>query len=185
MERIPALRLVPGLNIWRPAIARETAVAWLSAVEGNTPACLGFPPVPAREVKGRGKMVEGNRPGAIIFCMAVRAKPDIILLATGSEVHLVMDAAGLLEESGKKCQVVSMPCTEIFDAQDQAWRDKVLPARLSFAAWRSRRPRGDCWGRYVGLDGDIIAMDNYGFPRQRKELFVKFGFTAKNVAQEP
>ncbi len=93
-----------------------------------------------------------------------------------------MDAARLLEESGKKCQVVSMPCTEIFDAQDQAWRDKVLPpdcrCRLAVEA-----ARGDCWGRYVGLDGDIIAMDNYGFSAPGKELFVKFGFTAKNVAQ--
>ncbi len=181
VEQIPALRLVPGLNIWRPCDSQETAVAWLSAVEGNTPACLVLSRQCLPEIERPGKMVEEIARGGYIL-HGCSGKPDIILLATGSEVHLVMDAARLLEESGKKCQVVSMPCTEIFDAQDQAWRDKVLPpdcrCRLAVEA-----ARGDCWGRYVGLDGDIIAMDNYGFSAPGKELFVKFGFTAKNVAQ--
>jgi transketolase len=107
--------------------------------------------------------------------------PEIVLIATGSEVGLAVDAARLLTERGRKVRVVSMPCTSAFDAQDAAYRASVLPAGARRVAIEAGSK--ETWWRYVGLDGAVVGMDTFGASAPAKKLFEHFGFTAANVAK--
>ena len=180
IEQLAGLRSVPRLTVIRPADATETAEAWKAALLSDGPVALvltrqGLPVLdrakyPSASLLSRGAytLVEGG------------AVPDVILMATGSEVHLALASAASLEEKGICARVVSMPSWELFEAQEQSYRDSVLPpevrTRLSIEA---ASPAG--WHRWVGLDGDVIGIERFGASAPYKTIFEKFGFTVENV----
>ncbi|SHH78998.1 transketolase [Ferrimonas marina] len=180
VEQVASLRQTPNMNTWRPCDAVESAVAWRSAVERTDgPSSLifsrqGLAPM-ARDEATLANVAKGG-----YVLKACDGKPELILIATGSEVELVMAAAEQLSAQGKQVQVVSIPCTEVFDAQDAAYKESVLPSdvtnRIAVEALIA-----DYWYKYVGLDGRIIGMHSFGESAPAGELFKLFGFTVDNV----
>jgi transketolase len=180
VEHAASLRLMPNMEVWRPCDTVETAVAWRAALErGDGPTALVLTrqglPHQQRDEAGieaiaRGGYVLGDCEG----------EPDLILLATGSEVHVAMAAAGSLAADGLAVRVVSMPCCEVFDRQDADYREAVLPAgvtrRIAIEAGATAG-----WWRYVGSGGAVIGLDRFGESAPAGELFEKFGFSAENV----
>jgi transketolase len=173
---------MPHLAVIRPADANETAVAWKVAINsGGRPYALIFSrqnlPVLDRE---RYPSAEGLEKGGYVLSDS-RGKPDIILISSGSEVHLTLAAAEVLKIDGIKTRVVNMACFELFEDQPEAYRKKVLPpdveARLAVEAGASLG-----WYKYVGLKGDVIGIDRFGASAPAKVLFEKFGFTIDNIA---
>jgi transketolase len=178
VEQIASLRVVPGLLTLRPADARETVGAWQVIVEYRDG------PVALFLTRQKLPILAETDPSAVArgaYVVADAPEPDLILLATGSEVSLVLEARALLAEEGIGARVVSMPSWELFEAQPQAYRDEVLPpgitARLAVEAGV---PLG--WDRYVGPRGDVISQDRFGASAPYQVLAEKFGFTAENVA---
>jgi len=181
IEHLAALRAIPHLTVIRPCDANETAIAWRVAVESNGPVALVFTrqnmPVLDRGLYGPA---EGLRRGAYILSDAGNARPDLILIATGSEVQLAVDTQKKLQEQGIAARVVSMPSWELFEAQPQEYRDQVLPpsigARLAIEAGV---PQG--WHKYVGDNGGIMALDRFGASAPCPVVFEKLGFTVNHV----
>lgn len=178
VEQLTALRSTPNLHTWRPCDAVESAVAWKAAIARNDgPSALVFSRqgLPHQE-RSAQQLADAER-GAYVL-RDCEGQPDAILIATGSEVALAMDAAAALGEH--KVRVVSMPCAELFDAQDAAYRESVLPsdclARVAVEA-----AHRDYWYKYVGLDGRIVAMNSFGESAPAPALFETFGFTVDNV----
>ena len=180
VEQVPSLRLIPGLRVWRPCDAVETTIAWKCAVESkNAPTCLILSrqnlPLQKRSME-QGKAVE--RGGYVLY--EPGGTPQGIIIATGSEVHIAVEAAQALEKRGRRIRVVSMPCAEVFAQQDKAWQESVLPssvrARVAVEAAAS-----DWWAKYVGLDGAVIGMNSFGESAPGGQLFTHFGFTAEHV----
>lgn len=179
VEQISTLRLIPNMSTWRPCDAVETAVAWKCAIEKKSgPSCLIF------SRQGLPHQVRSDDQLSLIAHGGYILKdcdgtPDAIIIATGSEVGLAVDAAGELEGEGKKIRVVSMPCTEAFDDQDQEYKDSVLPpgvtARVAVEAGVT-----DFWYKYVGT-GRVIGIDRFGESAPASELFPHFGFTVDKV----
>ncbi|HID47063.1 MAG TPA: transketolase [Chromatiaceae bacterium] len=179
IEQISTLRLIPNMSTWRPCDAVETAVAWKCAIEKKSgPSCLIFSrqglPHQARSDEQLSLIAHGG-----YVLQDCDGTPDAIIIATGSEVALAMDAAKALSGEGKKIRVVSMPCTEVFDEQDQEYKDSVLPpsvtARVAVEAGVT-----DFWYKYVGT-GRVIGIDRFGESAPAGELFPHFGFTVDNV----
>jgi transketolase len=180
VEQISNLRHTPNMSLWRPCDAVESAVAWKSALERTDgPSALIFSrqnlPHQARSAEQLANIAKG---GYILRDCA--AQPDAILIATGSEVGLVMDAAEILSKEGKQVRVVSMPSTDRFEAQDAAYRESVLPAQVS-ARVAVEAAQADYWYKYVGLNGAIVGMRSFGESAPAGELFKYFGFTVENV----
>lgn len=178
VEQLTALRATPGLHTWRPCDATESAVAWKAAVARNDgPAALVFSRQGLPHQARTEDQVTAIERGAYVL-KDCEGTPDAIILATGSEVALAMDAADAV--TGKAIRVVSMPCAEVFDAQDAAYRESVLPsdclARVAVEA-----AHRDYWYKYVGLDGRIVAMTSFGESAPAAQLFEEFGFTVDNV----
>ncbi|HID49482.1 MAG TPA: transketolase [Chromatiales bacterium] len=180
VEQISTLRLLPNMTTWRPCDAVETAVAWKAAIEKQDgPSCLIFSRQGlAHQPRSDEQLSEIAHGGYIL--KDCDGTPDAIIIATGSEVDLAMKAA---EELGdKKIRVVSMPCTEVFDMQDDAYKEKVLPAavtkRVAVEAGVT-----DFWHKYVGLDGKVIGVDRFGESAPAGDLFKHFGFTVENVVK--
>ncbi|WP_304407689.1 transketolase [uncultured Desulfovibrio sp.] len=181
VEQIPTLRMIPNLHVWRPCDDVETAVAWRSALENAaTPTCLAL---------SRQKLPQLSRDDAQVAAIArggyvlreCAGDPELILMATGSETALAVEAAVALGARGRRVRVVSLPCAEIFDAQDEAWRESVLPSAVRRRlAVEAAAP--SWWRKYVGLDGEIIGMEGFGVSAPGAVLFERFGFTAENVA---
>ncbi len=177
VEHVACLRLIPNVDVWRPADASETAVAWLAAIErcdGPTVLALSRQNLPAVTA---GVAPTSIRRGA--YVLAHCAAPRIVLIATGSEVALALDACRALAEDGVAVRVVSMPCAEVFDRQDTAWKESVLPhavPRVAIEAGVS-----SFWRKYVGLDGAVIGIDRFGESAPADQLFDFFGFTVANV----
>ncbi len=180
VEQLAGLRAIPNLTVLRPADANETAAAWKIAVEGKGPVVLALtrqslPILPA----GQGGLREGVCRGAYVLSDA-EGLPDLLLIATGSEVHLALGAQKRLLEAGVKARVVSMPSWELFLAQSQEYRDMVLPgavrARVAVEAGCSLG-----WRRWVGDSGDVIAVDEFGRSAPGKMVMESFGFTVDNV----
>jgi transketolase len=179
VEHVASLRLIPGMRVWRPCDTVETALAWADAIERRAlPTALvltrqALPPMPrsAQQVAaiGRGGYVLKDSQGA----------PDCVLIATGSEIALAMDAAAALEAKGRRPRVVSMPCVDLFDAQTREYRDGVLPPGVPRVAIEAGTTQG--WWRYVGTDGAVIGMDSFGASAPAKQLFEHFGFSRDNV----
>ena len=180
VEQVASLRTTPNLHTWRPCDTVESAVAWKAAIERRDgPAALVFSrqglPHQDRDAQ---QIADISRGGYIL--RNCTGQPDAILIATGSEVHLAMEAAERLQSAGKQVRVVSMPCTELFDAQDADYRESVLPsdvlARVAVEALHA-----DYWYKYVGLDGRIVGMTSFGESAPAGDLFREFGFTVDNV----
>lgn len=180
IEQLTSLRTTPNLDTWRPADTVESAVAWKHALERKDgPSALIFSrqnlPFHVRDNETEAAIARG---GYILKNCA--GEPELILIATGSEVSLAVDAAGKLTEQGRKVRVVSMPCTSVFDAQEAAYKQLVLPVEVG-ARVAIEAAHGDYWYKYVGLDGRIIGMTSYGESAPAEQLFEEFGFTVDNI----
>ena len=179
IEQLTGLRATPHMRVYRPADGRETAAAWIAALNGKDPACLFLSRQTLPMLEGTGK---NAFKGGYILCDSDKKVPDVILIATGSEVNLAVSAKALLKEEGIDARVVSMPCTEDFDAQPEKYKESVLPSAVrARVAIEAGSPL--CWYKYVGLDGKILGMDSFGASAPAGQLFKKFGFTPENVAE--
>ncbi len=180
VEQMASLRLTPNMETWRPCDQVETAISWRAAIERQDgPSALIFSrQALVQQARSSAQLADARRGGYVLLDCA--GTPDLILLATGSEVGLAVDAAKVLQGDGVAVRVVSMPCTERFDAQDAAYREAVLPkavrARLAIEAGMA-----GFWQRYTGLDGEVIGMTGFGESAPAGELFKLFGFTVDNV----
>jgi transketolase len=182
VEHLPSLRIIPNMTVWRPCDSTETAIAWADSIERrNGPSMLALtrqalPPQPRTE-----QQIANIRRGGYVLKDS-EGTPEVILIATGSEVAVAVEAAGLLQQNGKRVRVVSMPSTNVFDAQDESYREQVLPrgveVRVAIEAAAT-----DTWYRYVGMRGAIIGMTTFGASGVAKDLFKHFGFTADNVVR--
>ncbi len=180
IEQIANLRTTPNMNTWRPCDATETAVAWKSAVERRDgPTSLVFSRQGLPPQSRNAEQVADIAKGAYILKDSV-GEPDLILISTGSEVGLAMASAEALAEQGKNIRVVSMPSTSVFDQQDAAYKQSVLPievgARIAIEA-----AHVDFWYKYVGFDGRIVGMSTFGESAPGAVLLEHFGFTVDNV----
>ncbi len=185
VEHLAALRAIPGLSVIRPADATETAEAWRVALKGKdgpTAIILTRQGLPVIDRKACAP-AEGLGRGGYVLKDPEEGTPHIILMATGSEVSLVLSAADVLAEKGVKARVVSLPSWELFEAQDEVYRQSVLPdsikARLAVEAGVSQG-----WDRYVGAGGGVIAIDRFGASAPGKEVLTQFGFTVENVVSK-
>ena len=184
VETLSALRAIPNLSVIRPADANETAQAWAAALEykaapkGLALSRQGLPVLEGTKEKAH----DGVRRGAYVLVEESKETPDVILLATGSEVQLAVAAAKELEAVGTATRVVSAPCLEWFDEQDDAYRESVLPsevqARVSIEAGIAMP-----WHKYTGSFGRTISIEHYGASAPAGELFEKFGFTTAAVVE--
>ncbi len=177
VEHTASLRYIPGNDVWRPCDAVESAVAWRAAIERREgPACLVFSRqnLP-HQARSEAQVAAIARGGYVLKESA--GAPEVILIATGSEVGLAMEAAARL---GDGVRVVSMPSTDVFDRQDAAYRESVLPSscrrRVAIEAGTA-----DFWRKYVGLDGAVVGMDSFGASAPAEALFPEFGFTVDAV----
>ncbi|HHG3101129.1 TPA: transketolase [Vibrio parahaemolyticus] len=180
VEQIASLRLTPNMNTWRPCDQVESAVAWKLAIERkDAPTALIFSRQNLAQQPRSAEQVADIAKGGYILKDS-DGKPELILIATGSEVELAVKAAEQLTAEGKKVRVVSMPSTDSFDKQDAAYREAVLPsdvtARIAIEAGIA-----DFWYKYVGFDGRIIGMTTFGESAPADQLFEMFGFTVENV----
>ncbi|MDH3548511.1 MAG: transketolase [Gammaproteobacteria bacterium] len=180
VEHTASLRLMPNMSVWRPCDAVETAVAWKHAIENETgPTSLvltrqGL----SHQERTTDQIADIARGGYIL--KDCDGAPDTLLIATGSEVELAMGAADALAADGIKACVVSMPCTDVFDAQDADYRESVLPAAVT-ARVAIEAGVTEGWWRYVGTHGRVIGLDRFGESAPANELFEHFGFTTDNV----
>jgi transketolase len=179
IEQLAALRSIPNMTTIRPADSNETATAWYAAInnkKGPTALVLTRQTLPLYKDSGK-KALKG---GYILKDSKNKELPQVILMASGSEVELIFKAAEKLAEQGIDARVVSMPSFELFDAQSDTYKDSVLPKTVrARVAVEAASPFG--WDKYVGLDGDIIAMDTFGASGKAETLFEEFGFTIENV----
>jgi transketolase len=178
IEQIPTLRMIPNMDLWRPCDGVETAVAWKAAVEKKDgPSSLifsrqGLP----HQVRSDEQIANIAKGGYVIS--DCDGTPDVIVIATGSEVGIAVQGAA---DSAKKVRVVSMPNTKVFDAQDEAYKESVLPSSVT-ARVAVEAAVSDGWYKYVGLNGKVIGVNRFGESAPAGELFKEFGFTAENVA---
>jgi transketolase len=179
-----SLREMPNLVVIRPADATETAAAWQAALErsdGPTALALSRQNLPVLDRAVLPAADQAARGGYVLW--ENDSDPQVIIIATGSEVHIALDAAQALQEEGINARLVSMPSWELFDAQPKEYRDSVLPpnqrARLSVEAGATIG-----WARYVGLDGASIGMSTFGASAPGGVALENFGFTAARVAEE-
>ena len=178
IEHLAALRATPDVLVFRPADAKETAMSYIMAFEADKPSVLALT---RQNLPQYAETGEGAYKGGYILKDAANGKPDVILMASGSEVEQLYQAADLLAADGITSRVVSMPCLDLFDDQDAAYKESVLPrsvrARVAVEAASAYS-----WDRYVGLDGETVCLDHYGASAPANILFREFGFTAENVA---
>lgn len=177
IEHYDNYRSMPDIKVYRPADGRETTASWISALNGNVPSCLFLSRQTLPMIEGTGK---DALKGGYIVKDSEKPTPDVILIATGSELQLAVSAYETLKTQGVSARVVSMPCMEDFDAQPEKYKESVLPknvkARIAIEAGAK-----NCWYKYVGLDGKIIGMAEFGASAPAKVLFNHYGFTADNV----
>ncbi|RLA04549.1 MAG: transketolase [Gammaproteobacteria bacterium] len=180
IEQIPTLRMIPGMSVWRPCDTVESAVAWQAAIEKQDgPSCLIFSRQGLPHQQRSAEQIANIRKGGYIL-KDCDGTPDVIIIATGSEVALAMGAAEKL--AGKKVRVVSMPSTNVFDAQDESYRETVLPGNVTARVAVEAAVTGG-WYKYVGLNGAVVGIDRFGESAPAGELFELFGFTVDNVVK--
>ena len=180
VEQIPTLRMIPNMAVWRPCDAVESAVCWQQAIERKDgPSCLIFSRQNLdHQVRTDAQIADIAKGGYVL--QDCDGTPDIIIIATGSEVSLATGAAAALAD--KKIRVVSMPSTTVFDAQDDAYRESVLPAAVKARVAVEAAVTGG-WYKYAGLDGAVVGIDRFGESAPAGELFKEFGFTVENVVK--
>jgi transketolase len=181
VEHLASLRYIPNNQVWRPCDAVESAVSWKAAIErANAPSCLVFSRQNLAHQHRTDEQVAQIARGGYVLADPGSAKFDAILIATGSEVELAMQAMRVLADRGIAARVVSMPCTNVFDAQSPEYRESVLPSwcrkRVAIEAGVT-----DFWRKYVGLDGAVVGIDTFGASAPAEALFKHFGFTVDHV----
>lgn len=181
IEQLAMLRAMPNINVFRPDDATETAAAWYSAITSkNTPTVLALSRQNLPQIEGSSKE---SLKGGYIIAESIKAKPDAIIIASGSEVSLAVDAKKELMEKGFDIRVVSMPCMDIFEQQSDEYKEKILPQtvekRLVVEAGSSI-----CWGKYLGFKGKSVTIDTFGASAPANVLFKKYGFTVENVVNK-
>jgi len=183
VEHLASLRIMPKMELWRPCDDTETAIAWARAIERRDgPTCMAL----SRQnlphfARSEAQLAAVRRGGYVL--LDSQGAPDAILIATGSEVALAAAAAKKLAEKGVKARVVSMPCTSLFDAQEAAYRESVLPAKVrARVAVEAGVTAG--WKAYVGDAGRVVGLDRYGESAPAKDVFEFFGFTVDNVVKQ-
>ncbi|PRY72943.1 transketolase [Halomonas ventosae] len=183
IEQLTTLRSTPNLATWRPCDAVETAAAWNAAIRrrsGPTALVFSRQGLP-HQARSKQQLADIQRGGYVL--KDCEGTPELILIATGSEVGLAMDAATRLEEQGRAVRVVSMPSTDTFDRQDAEYRERVLPAAVT-ARLAVEAGHRDFWYKYVGLNGAIVGMTTFGESAPAGDLFKHFGFTVEHVVAE-
>lgn len=181
IEQLASLRSIPNFHVFRPADSKEVAAAWYSAItreDGPTALVLTRQDLPLYEESSKEALK-----GAYILKDSEKEVPDLILMATGSEVELIYEASRVLKEKGVDVRVVSMPSLEVFEEQSKEYKERVLPMacrkRIAVEALTSFG-----WHKYVGLDGEVISLDHFGESGPANLLFKKFGFTVENVVEK-
>jgi len=180
VEHVASLRLIPNMSVWRPCDAVESLVSWKVAAQvTDRPSSLIFSRQNLPHQNRNAEQLANIEKGGYIL-QDCEAEPQLILIATGSEVGLAMQAAAVLSDAGKSVRVVSMPCADLFDSQDDAYKESVLPKavtkRIAIEAGIE-----DYWYKYVGLEGRVIGMRSFGESAPAELLFEHFGFTLENV----
>lgn len=179
IEHISSLRLIPNLNVWRPCDAVETTIAWEKSIESQKTSCITLSRQPLSYQNRTKEQISNIRYGGYILYEPTKS-PELILIATGSEVELAITSAIQLEKEGYAIRVVSMPCTSIFDSQPKEYKELVLPStirkRIAIEAATT-----DYWWKYIGFDGDVIGIDTFGESAPAQTLFSHFGFTKEHV----
>jgi transketolase len=182
VEQLASLRSTPNLDTWRPADAVESAVAWKYAIERKDgPSALIFSRQNLPHQQRDARQLADVARGAYVL-KDCAGEPELILIATGSEVGLAVQACDKLSEQGRKVRVVSMPSTNVFDQQDAGYKQEVLPLQVS-ARIAIEAAHADFWYKYVGLEGRIIGMTSFGESAPAPALFEEFGFTVENVLE--
>ncbi|MBW7982945.1 transketolase [Enterobacillus tribolii] len=180
VEQMASLRVTPNMNTWRPCDQVESAVAWKFAIERKDgPSALIFSRQNLAQMDRDAQQLANIARGGYVL-KDCAGQPELILVATGSEVELAVNAADQLSAEGRKVRVVSMPSTEVFDKQDAAYREAVLPSAVS-ARVAVEAGIADFWYKYVGLNGAVVGMTTFGESAPADKLFKEFGFTVENV----
>jgi transketolase len=179
VEQTATLRMIPNMQVWRPADAVESAVCWKAAIERKDgPSTLVFSRQNLPHLPRTAAQIKAIEKGG--YVLSGEGTPDAIIIATGSEVELAVKAAESLKAKGKNIRVVSMPSTNVFDAQDAAYKESVLPAavtkRVAVEAGVT-----DGWWKYVGSNGKVVGLDRFGESAPAGQLFKEFGFTPEKV----
>lgn len=178
VEHIPSLRIIPNLDVWRPADATETAIAWTAAIDRKDgPSLLALSRQNLPSVTAKVSDDDIRKGGYVLS--DCEGKPQLVLIATGSEIKLALDAQAALASEGITSRVVSMPCTNAFDRQSKEYRTDVLGSHVPRVAIEAAHP--DFWHKYVGLHGAVIGIDRFGESAPAGQLFEMFGFTVANV----
>ena len=177
IEHLSGLRAMPNMKVYRPADGRETTASWIGALTGKEPSCIVVSRQTLPMLDGTG---EKAFKGGYVLADSTKKTPDVILIATGSEVTLAVNAKAELAKDGIDARVVSMPCVEEFEKQSEKYKESVLPkavrARVAVEAGATM-----CWYKYVGMDGKVVGIDEFGASAPAKKLFEKYGFTVENV----
>jgi transketolase len=182
VEHLPSLRIIPNMIVWRPCDSTETAVAWAEAIQhrsGPTTLALTRQALP-QQARDEQQIANIRRGGYVL--KDCEGTPEAILIATGSEVAVAVEAAAQLQQNGRRVRVVSMPSTNVFEAQDESYREQVLPRAVEVRV-AIEAAATETWYRYVGPRGAIIGMTTFGASGVAKDLFKHFGFTADNVVR--
>ncbi len=179
VEHLTALRAIPHMTLWRPCDGTETAAAWIAAIEAQAPAVLVFTRQPLNpQPRTSQQQADISRGGYVLI--DPQGSAECIVIATGSEVGIAAQAVNSLNAAGRRVRLVSMPCTSVFEAQDEDYREAVLPravtARLAVEAGATLG-----WWKYVGSRGRVLGLDRFGASGKAADLFPHFGFTADNV----
>lgn len=183
IEQAASLRLIPGLDVWRPADAMETAVAWTAALERQDgPSCFLLSRQNLPALSRTAEQLARIRLGGYVLRHADAKIPQVVLIATGSEVAVAVDAQAALRAEGIAACVVSMPCQRRFDLQAQAYRQEVLPPSLPVVAVEAGHP--DLWWKYLGGNGAVVGIDRFGESAPAAELYEFFGITVARVVAE-
>jgi transketolase len=183
VEQIASLRLTPNMSTWRPCDQVESAVAWKHAIERKDgPTALILSRQNLAQMDRTAQQLADVAKGGYVLKDAA-GTPDLILIATGSEVELAMAAATELEGKGRKVRVVSIPATDVFDAQSVDYKESVLPSAVTRRV-AVEAGIADYWYKYVGLNGKIVGMNSFGESAPAELLFKEFGFTVENVVAQ-
>ena len=179
VEQLIALRSIPGMKVYRPADGKETAAAWISALTGQEPTALVLSRQTLPQYAGSGK--EALKGGYVLD--DCKGKPDVLLMATGSEVEQCVGAKAELEKQGIRARVISMPCFEEFEKQSAAYKERVMPSSVKARVCvEAGSPYS--WYRYAGEKGEIVAMSTFGASAPGPQLFKHFGFTVENIVEK-
>ncbi|MFA0923101.1 transketolase [Xanthomonas fragariae] len=181
VEHLASLRYIPNNDVWRPGDAVESAVSWKAAItRKDGPSCLVFSRQNLQHQPRSAEQLKLIERGGYVLADAEGGTPDVILIATGSEVGLAVDAKKTLDAAGLKTRVVSMPSTDVFDRQDAAYRESVLPNAVRKRVAVEAGVTG-FWRKYVGLDGDVVGIDTFGASAPADQLYAYFKITAEHV----